>query len=135
MRSAAHLSYRSLKGQHASRRLLLRSRNKSSTNGAAEALALYLGDENDAKVSQILLKAPLVSAVAAAAAQRKPSVVLKEVNGSTTSPGWMFFFFFSIKCLRESTGRASSPEVAERVKNNHCRYQKKATDVFSNLIL
>lgn len=89
MRSAPHLSYGSLKGHHVSRRLLLRSGNKSSANGAREALALYLGVENDAEVSQILLKAPLA---VTAAAQRNLSLALKEVNGSTTLQ-WMDVFF------------------------------------------
>lgn len=89
LRSASHLSDGSLKGHDVSRRLLSGSCNKSRTNGATEALELYLGDENDAKVSQILLKAPLLF-VAAAVAQSKPSQALKEVNGSTASLGWMF---------------------------------------------
>lgn len=93
LRSASHLSYGSLKGHDVSRRLLLRSCNKSRANGATGALELYLGSENDAKVSQILLKAPLLFA---AAAQRKSSLALKEVSGSTNSPGWMFFL---AKCL------------------------------------
>lgn len=90
-----------------------------------QAQQLYLGDENHAEVSQILLKAPLV--FAAAAAQGKPSLALKEVNGSTTSRGWMLFL---AKCLRESTGKASSPEVGEKAKNNHCRYKKKELRMF-----
>lgn len=83
------MSYRSLKGHRVSRRLLLRSGNKFSANGASGVPALYLGDESDVKVSQILLKAPLA---VAAAAQREPSLALKEVKGSTDLP-WMDLFF------------------------------------------
>lgn len=123
LRSASHLSYGSLKGHDVSRRLLLRSCNKSRANGATGALELYLGGENDAKVSQILLKAPLLFA---AAAQRKPSLALKEVNGSTTSPGWMFFskVFVRVNWQSElSGGWRKGPRIITAVP-------KKTTDVF-----
>lgn len=57
MWSGLHLSYGSLKGQDVSRRLLLKSCNKSRTNGATEEEELYLDDKNDAKVSLIKSKA------------------------------------------------------------------------------
>lgn len=99
------MSYRSLKGHDVSRRLLLRSCNKSRANGATGVLELYLGGENDAEVSQILLKAPLLFA-AAAAVSRKPSLALKEVNGGAACPGWMFFSKVFV--------RVNSPEVGEK---------------------
>lgn len=51
------MSYRSLKGQDVSKRLLLKSCNKSRTNGATKEEELYLDDKNDSKVSPIQSKA------------------------------------------------------------------------------
>lgn len=51
------MSYGSLKGQDVSRRLLLKSCNKSRANGATEEEELYLDDKNDSKVSPIQSKA------------------------------------------------------------------------------